>query len=214
MNRREWKKARKARRLAVAEQIRQQRSRLDEARRRGATQRPKKPTKRRLLLLALLLLLLLLRECSCEAPEPAPPPPPPPRAEEEVTEPEPVVRPPPQKPPIRKRTAKRDRPAYEGTASRKATWIDAFRLEVSGRSVRLSACFEGVERPGAVKWGAAIDPATGKVSDQSLEPTASTVDLTERQQTCLEQVLSNPPYRLATERISATPKRVSLVLEF
>jgi len=214
VNRRERKEAIKAQRRELRARLAEQRARLAEAR----SQRPKKTSKkvkRRLALLILLLLLLLLRRCECEEPPPMPPPPP----KEEVTET--ATKTPPKKKakkkkrkPMRARTKKRSRPAYEGAPTRKATWVDAFRLEVSGRSLRLSSCFEGAQRPGAVKWSASIDPATGEVSDQIFAPVASELALSNAQTECLEGVLADPPYRLRADDGKATPQRVALVLEF
>lgn len=71
-----------------------------------------------------------------------------------------------------------------------------------------------MERPGAVKWAALIDPATGRVSDQTFEAVASVASLTDKQKDCLETALSKPRYRLPPDGRKATPERVSLVLEF
>jgi len=161
--------------------------------------------------LLLLLLLLLLRRCSC-----AEPPPPPPDVATPVIEqvPVPTVAELEGQAPLKGRIARRDRPDYASKAPEVLPWLASFRMQVSARSPRLAACFEGVSRPGALKWTAAVEPVQGLVSDQDVEPTLSSDELTRAQRTCVFDVLSDPPYRLETEDPRATPSRVGLVIEF
>ena len=60
----------------------------------------------------------------------------------------------------------------------------------------------------------AQEPVQGLVSDQDVEATLSSDELTRAQRTCVFDVLSDPPYRLETEDPRATPSRVGLVIEF
>lgn len=193
--------------------MREQKAKLAALRREMRRRRPVSRWRRRaLVIILLLLLLLLLRPCEPAGPG-AVPPPPPPRQTTTATIAKPPD-PPKKKAPIVRRTKRRLRPEYEGATKRKKTWLDDFRMQVAGRSVRLAGCFEGVERPGAVRWVARVDPTTGKVADHSLEPVASSVAITKRQRECLVGVLSDPPYRLSADAPPPTPERVGLVLEF
>lgn len=108
----------------------------------------------------------------------------------------------------------RARPAYEAPKPRAKTWLDDLRMQVGGRSLRLAACFEGVERPGAVRWVAAVDPSTGRVSDQTLEPIQDSISLSRAQKRCLTRALSEPAYLLSGTETTRMPERVGLVLEF
>lgn len=178
-------------------------------------ERPRRRWLRRIALLIILLLLLLLRYCECDPPPPPPPGPPVVVEPEEPPEPEPPPPPPKKKPPpIPGRLKTKRRPGYVGDAPKKKTWLDDFRLQVAGRSLRLAACFEGVERPGAVRWVTSVDPVTGKVADHTLEPVARSVQLNTRQRRCVIEALANPPYRLTAEGAPPTPERVRMVLEF
>ncbi len=193
---------------ALTSRRREVRARLRAARR--ARKGPPSKWRRRLLMAAIILLLLLLHLCQEEPPptvgRPVTPTPPPPAKIEEP--------PPPKAPPIRRRIAKRERPEYESTAPTKKPWLDAFRLQVAGRSLKLATCFEGVERPGAVRWVASLDAKSGEVGEHSLEPVANGVVLTRAQKKCLIAALSEPPYRLEGAEPSPTPERVAMVLEF
>lgn len=165
-----------------------------------------------LLLLLLLLLLALLRTCSCSqvAPEPelpervvgsvsAP-------AEAAVVEPAPLVQ--------RGRITRQDRPEFQSALPEPLPWLAAFRMQVSARSPRLAECFVGAARPGALKWTALVEPAAGRVSEQSLEPTLLSDALTRQQRLCVQGVLAEPPYALETAGERSTPSRVGLVIEF
>lgn len=198
----------RARRARVRDALRARRAEL-----RAARARARRPRRRwRWALLLALLLLLLLRECSCEEPPPplAPRAPAPPPAPEEVVEAEPPLAPPP---PVKGRVRTRPRPALEPPKPPPKRWLDDFRLQVAARSLRLSACFEGADRPGAVRWTCALDPRTGAVSDQRFEPIGG-AELGSAQRRCLRAALADPAYRLEPGEGAATPDRVSLVLEF
>ena len=75
--------------------------------------------------------------------------------------------------------------------------------------------FVGADRPGRLKWTAAMAPVDGRVSEHTLEPTVAEEVLTKQQKTCVIGVLSEPPYRLDVgEGKRATPSRVGMVIEF
>ena len=174
----------------------------------------KRPEKRRRRwwpwLLLLLLLLLLLRLCSCaEAPVPPPPEPIPagPVGVGEPAEPEPPPRPP-------ARIKRMDRGEFANPAPDVLPWVTQLRLQVSARSPRLAACFEGIDRPGALKWTAAVEPGSGEVSDHTLEVATGSDALTAEQRACVLGVLSDPPYKLDAGAERSTPPRVSIAIEF
>lgn len=159
------------------------------------------------LLLALLLLLLLLRPCHeevvpvVEAPAPvvveaAPAPP--------AAPPEPRAR----------AVSRRPRPAFSPGPTEALPWVAAFRLQVAARAPRLAACFTGAARPGALKWSGAVEPVRGSVSEQSVEPTLASDELTSEQRACVLAVLADPPYRLDAAGAPSTPVRVGVVVEF
>ncbi len=210
----------KARRRAVAQELRTKRAALREdirqrlERHRRAT--PRKRSTRRwrwllALLILLLLLLLLLRNCSCGTEASGPPPvdepasPLPGADEPEVT--------PPEAPPNH-RVARRDRPEYALEQPEPLPWITAFRLQVAARSPRLAECFVGAHRPGTLKWTAEVEPIHGRVSDHTLEPTLLSDALTRPQRACALEVLSDPPYTLEAGSPRSTPSRVGIVIEF
>jgi hypothetical protein len=117
-------------------------------------------------------------------------------------------------PPLGGRVRRTDRGSYRSTAARPLGWIAAFRMQVAARSTRLSACFEGVDRPGTFKWTTSVEPVAGRTSEHVLEPMIQTDELTSRQRTCVLEVLTSPGYDLVTGDEPATPSRVSLVVEF
>jgi hypothetical protein len=108
----------------------------------------------------------------------------------------------------------RPRSAYQTKTQAPASWIDDFRLQAAGRSPRLARCFAGSERPGAVRWMAALNPETGTVSDQDLEPLGPRSALTAEQRVCVLRALSDPRYRLSSPPLHPFPERISLVIEF
>jgi hypothetical protein len=163
------------------------------------------------LVLLVLILLALLPDCDCT-------PPPPPGAAAGPIETGPAPPPPeilPPEPPTPAHVVrKRDRPAYGNEPAPPLPWLGAFQLQVSARSPRLATCFIGAQRPGSLKWTAAVEPTEGRVSDHTLEPTLLTDALSRIQRTCLIDVLSEPPYRLDESEGRATPTHVSMVIEF
>ena len=172
----------------------------------------KKPRRRRdysrgfLLAVIALLLLLLLRDCEEAEPEveaptlarpsatimPELPPAPSVPAPDLVTRERPPIPPPPVKVP---------------------PWVIGFRMQVSARSPRLARCFEGMERPGRIKWTASVEPISGQVSDQVVETQLRSGDLSSRERACVTEVLSSPDYRISAPDETA-PTRISVVLEF
>jgi GGDEF domain-containing protein len=70
----------------------------------------------------------------------------------------------------------------------------------------LSPCFEGQTEPGALRWQATVDPATGVVSDQRFDTRLDTP--TAR---CLRAALANPPYRLEG---GTGPVPITMLIEF
>lgn len=158
-----------------------------------------------------LLLLLLLRDCSCApvaAPPVAVPPGPPAPAPAEPAAAEPAT------PPSTGRIPRRDRPTFDSELLEPLPWLAAYRLQVSARSPRLAECFVGAQRPGTLKWTASVEPDQGRVSEQTLEPTLLSDELTRQQRTCAFEVLSSPDYQLESAEERSTPVRVGMVIEF
>jgi len=85
---------------------------------------------------------------------------------------------------------------------------------VAARSPRLARCFEGTERPGALRWTASYDPHTGAVADHRFEPVLAGAMLLAAQRECLVGTLASPGYRPTEQAGSSGPLRVSMVLEF
>lgn len=198
------RRAMEARRVAMRAELARRRA--------GPGQDPGKKRRWWPILLALLL-LLLLRDCRCEEDPVAPPAPavsgpaaPAGRGQAASVE-----------PPIETKVKRKDRPAFTPEAPEPLPWIGALRLQVAARSPRLAACFVGAARPGALRWSAAVDPAVGRVSEQTLEPTLSGDPLSAEARDCALGVLSDPPYRLEAGQGRdgrSTPARVGLVIEF
>ena len=94
------------------------------------------------------------------------------------------------------------------------SWLEAYRMQVAARGMRLSACFVGTDHPGALKWTALVEPVEGRVSAHELSPMLQTAPLTRTQQACVLEVLSSPPYQLKPGKERATPSRVGVVIEF
>lgn len=175
--------------------------------------------RRRIAMLILLALLLwaLLRGCDCDEP-------PPPTGSGPAPAPVGVwlvdAAPPPPPPPPRRRARRRPklkpkpRPAYEPVPPAPPSWLTGYRLQVASRAPRLSRCFEGAERPGALKWTASVDLARGVVSDHRFEPVLAGVTLSKPLRSCLVATLSRPPYRLLRDSDQPSPSRVSIVIEF
>ena len=179
---------------------------------------PGKARRRRLLLLlAVLILYALLRCCHCEEP-----PPPEPGPEPAVTPVDAGVKAPPPPKKVRKKPAKRPRrkarivprvrPEYTNPTPAPEPWLVEFRLQVAARAPRLSRCFVGAERPGALKWTALLDARRGVVSDHQLEPILAGATLSKPLRACLLEALSQPRYHVRAEH--RQPSRVSIVVEF
>jgi hypothetical protein len=172
--------------------------------------------RRRRLALAVppLLLIAALLRCDCERTEPV-------KVQAQVeTKTAPEKTPKPRLPrksgpaPLAGEVDRRPRPGYETKAQLPPDWIDEFRLQATARSPRLAQCFEGTDRPGALRWVAALNPETGTVSDQELEPVGPRSGLTSEQRVCVARALSSPGYRLSAPPAQPFPERVSLVIEF
>ncbi len=168
---------------------------------------------RRAMAIALFLLLLLFLRCEGPgAPAPAPDPTPPPTAEAKKPAPAPPRKPAPKKPQVTSRPV--ERPDFDTPSRPAAAWLDAFRLQVAARSPRLSRCFIGTERPGALRWTTLVSTETGAVGGHEFEASGGGLDLTKEQRACLEAALSSPSYGLSDAPTEGLPQRVSLVLEF
>ena len=205
--RRELREELERRRRAAAEEL--------QRRRQAAGGPPPRRKRRWLWVLAALVavLLVLLSDCTC-AEEPV-------EVEVEVE----VEGPPSQapvpvevvaakRPPPRIQMERQDRPEYVSEVPEVLPWVASFQLQVEARSPRLAACFVGAVRPGRLKWTAAVEPGSGRVSEHTLEPTVVDEVLSKGQRTCVIAVLSEPPYRLELGEERATPSRVGLVIEF
>ncbi len=173
-------------------------------------QRRKRQLKR-LAWLSVLLLLLLLIECPGQGQGTAQPVSvaevvtPPVKAVPKKVKPRPPLTLPPRPVP---------RPAFDAPARLAPAWVDAFRLQVAARSPRLSQCFNGTSRPGALKWTTLVAMETGAVGNHEFEAVGAAAELTSTQLKCLEQVLSAPAYQLPDVNRDGLPQRVSLILEF
>lgn len=169
---------------------------------------------RRNILLAILALLLLLIRCECG-------PGTPPIAEKAaVVPPKPEVKPKPKvtikgpKKPLNGTGGKTDRAAMGLGTPVPPSWIEEFQLQVAARSPRLAQCFAGIERPGALRWSASVNPQSGAATDHELEPVGVSTDLSPEQRECVVKVLSSPVYKLTAPEKEALPNRISLVIEF
>jgi hypothetical protein len=176
--------------------------------------RPRKLARRRRRIIAGAALLLMAWLLRCE-PEVAPPA----KQKEVATRTVPKPASPPRKvaPAPSKETdriVRRSRKTYETSVPAPPTWIDELRLQAAARSPRLAQCFEGTERPGAVRWMAALDPETGTVSEHELEPLGADAPLTAQQRACVARALSSPRYQLTGPPLQPFPERVTLVIEF
>jgi hypothetical protein len=118
------------------------------------------------------------------------------------------------RPALQGKVPEQPRPAFGPQNAGSPPWLDEFRMQVAARSPRLADCFTGVERPGALRWAAAVNPNGGSVSDHELEPVGVGTDLSADQRKCILGVLSSPKYQLTVPGTSGLPNRVSLVIEF
>jgi hypothetical protein len=212
VNRDELRRARRLRRQQLRRDLATLREQV-RARVQSLRQAHKPRRRRRLLALPLLLLLLLLLRCPDD-------PQPPPVVETKAPAKAAVDKPPtptPRKtarPPLAGHLGNRPRAPYQASAPLPPTWIDELRLQAAARSPRLAACFSGSDRPGALRWNAALNPDTGTVSDHDLEPLGPRSALTDEQRACIVQALSTPRYRLTPPPTQPFPERVTLVIEF
>ncbi len=161
----------------------------------------------------ILLLLLALMRCECD-----PPPPPAPVVTEPVTAPliGNTTPAPPKKP---KRALKgtieaSDRGAMAVEPTEAPAWLQQFRLQVAARSPKLAACFNGAERPGALRWSALVHAQSGRVSESVVEPVFRGVELDQEQHDCLVARLTETPFKLDEPSPQAAARRVSLIFEF
>ncbi len=209
--RRELRQRKKELRRSAELMRRAARERVDQL---PAVQREKRRRRiRRAVTIAALLLLAMLTRCECAPSPPAPPP-------EPVVEPAPEVKPKKPSPPASKpkafsdRMERQRRGSYQNEAQTSPSWLDDFRLQVAARSPRLAQCFSGTDRPGALRWTAAVNATSGSVSDHALELVGTGGDLSGKQRDCVQGVLSSPGYRLKPEQKQDLPGRVSIVIEF
>ena len=95
-------------------------------------------------------------------------------------------------------------------------WLQALRLQVTARSLALAACFNGSDRPGALRLAATVTPSSGVLADPVVEPLVGGPVLSSVQRSCVTAVLTAPPYRLPTDGVvdADVGTRISLVLEF
>jgi hypothetical protein len=107
------------------------------------------------------------------------------------------------------------RPDYRNTAPSPNGWLSALRLQVSSRGPKLARCFEGTDRPGALRWRASLDVARGIAADHRFEPVLAGATLGKPLRRCLAAVLSDPPYRLpVAEGDPDGPAEVAIIIEF
>ncbi|HYO71320.1 MAG TPA: hypothetical protein VEU33_35105 [Archangium sp.] len=210
--RRELRQRQKELRRSVELKRRAARERVEQL---PSVQREKRRRRiRRAVTIAALLLLAMLVRCECQPSPPVPPPEPVVKpAPAEVTPKKPA--PPASKPKaLSDRMARQRRGSYQNEAQTSPGWLDEFRLQVAARSPRLAQCFRGTERPGALRWTAAVNAASGSVSDHALELVGKSGELSGKQRDCVQGVLSSPGYRLKPEQKQDLPGRVSIVIEF
>lgn len=112
------------------------------------------------------------------------------------------------------RLSTRPRPAFPAMEPPAVPWLEAFRLQVAARGPRLAACFVGTDHPGTLRWTAAVEPLSGRVSRAEVEPLLDSAALSRAQEGCVLSVLADPPYRLEGERTQGAPTKLSIVLEF
>jgi len=173
--------------------------------------------------IALVALALLGRDCACAGP---PPPPPPtdvaalvcPEVPECGPAPKKKTKPPPRRSPVPRqaKTAPQPRDVMGIQQWRAPPWLQALRLQVTARSLALAACFNGTDKPGALRLSATVTPSSGVLADPVIEPLVGGPVLTGQQGVCVTTVLTDPPYRLPVDGIANADvgTRISLVLEF
>jgi hypothetical protein len=170
----------------------------------------------------LAVLVFLLRDCGCAGPSPTAPSP---EAVALVCPEVPECGPAPKKnKPVPKRpsvprqakTAPQSRDVLGVAQLRAPPWLQALRLQVTARSLALAACFNGTEKPGALRMSAMATPSSGVLADPVVEPLVGGPVLSGQQRVCVTRVLTDPPYRLPTDGVADADigTRISLVLEF
>ncbi len=114
------------------------------------------------------------------------------------------------------RTIEQPRDVLAVPQLRSPAWLASLRLQVSARSLALASCFNGVEKPGALRLTATVTPSTGVLSDAELEPLGQGVGLDGTQRRGVLAALQSPAYRLGvTDEAGAdVGTRISLILEF
>ncbi|MER2562201.1 MAG: hypothetical protein ABTQ32_15855 [Myxococcaceae bacterium] len=215
MTRRELRAAMKAQRAAMKAQLREVKARTEAALANDPNVQKARRSRRLKRIAAIALLLLLLLLIRCEGPggpgEPV-------AAVDAGTPVEKVVAKKPVAKPARKSVAIApkpvERPDFDTPSRLQAAWVDEFRMQVAARSPRLSACFIGSNRPGALRWTTLVSLQTGAVGNHEFESMGVAADLTKAQLDCLQAVLTKPEYRLGDAAVQGLPERVSLVLEF
>jgi hypothetical protein len=170
--------------------------------------RPKKSRKRWWVLIILLLLLAVCCGRCAEPPGPAPAPAPAPAVAVTAAAPAPPPTPAPA------RVVPKPRPAFTPPPSEPLPWLAALRMQVGARGPALAPCFSGVARPGALRWTALVDPATGRAAEMTVEPSLQSEELSGEQRACVLRVLSQPAYTLPNADPRSTPSRVALIVEF
>ena len=210
--RRHLRQRRKELRAALGQREKAARERL--ATMPGVRRERQRRRERRLLMVLVLLSLVLVTRCECDEPPPLPPPPPAVKPSPEPPAPPKPTRTPPPKPPVRQRAKTKPRPDFTSDRATPPAWLDDFRLQVAARSPRLARCFDGAERPGALRWTASVNAASGTVFDHVLEPIGTQGSVSGEQRECLLAALANPAYRLGGSGDDALPERVSIAVEF
>lgn len=218
--RRALREKKKALRQVIADQRRQSREALA---RNPAVQRARKRRRiRRSAGLAVLALLLLFVRCECEPPAPPALPQPPAEAPAKQPKPKPAAKAapkPPRQGPLHGAISQQPRGKYAGADADAPSWLEEFRIQVAARSPRLSQCFTGSEKPGAIRWTSSVNAKSGTVSEPVLEPLGLDSNgwatmLSKKQRECVVRALSTPTYHLKSAESQALSSRISLVIEF
>lgn len=168
--------------------------------------------------LTALLLLILFMRCDCQPPPPVVVETPVVDAGTPVVMKKPVAPPKPKPKKLTGTLEQQERGQYAGEATPTPSWLDDYRMQVAARSPRLAECFTGAEKPGALRWSAAVNAISGAVSDHALEPAGPGPSVLDEQRECVLSALSNPKYKLNVPKDEAgtqtLPRRVSIVIEF
>lgn len=221
MSRPSRREARRAARRLMKQRRAEVKARLAAARAPADRARRRRNLRRRLVLLAILLLIyLLLRSCDCDDPPGAGPIAdmgPDAAAMADDMGPD-AARSRPRKKaakprPIEASIRGTGRPTFENPTPAPPDWLVALRIQVSARGPRLARCFEGADRPGALRWSARVDIPRGVVSDHDFEPVLGGADLSKDLRRCLVGVLADPRYHLPPAPEAGQP-RISIVVEF